>query len=109
MGVRGRSIGRRDLEYLYGPENDYDVFVLDLETAHTDLPANLAGTSLTVMSAGGAAWSMRFNDPTKAAIQSDWLTQGTVFQLQFSNVYFTNAAAPAGTAPAVFFIGRRVL
>ena len=88
--------------------NDYDIFDVDLTVARTDVALNKSGIDLTILAMGGAPWSMKFNSVAKPAISSADLAKGDRFEIEFTEIYFTNAAAAAGTAPAKFYIGKRI-
>jgi len=89
-------------------ENDYNIIELDLTVERSDEPLFEKGTSLTIIRKGGAPWSFKFNRVDKPAIQSDWINDGTTFEIEFEEIYVTNDPAPSGTPPAILFIGRRV-
>lgn len=88
-------------------ETDYNIVKVDLTTAHADYALGKQGTSLTILDLGGANWSFKLIDTSHDPIQSTWLTNGTRIILDFADIYVTNAAAAAGTAPAVLYVARR--
>lgn len=99
---------------LYVPppvEQAYLVFRVDLTVARTAqaLGVGGGGSSLTVVSLGGAPWSIQFvqaGQPGPVVYSTD-LYQGSEFVMMFDEVLMTNNAAPSGTAEAVLFVGKR--
>ena len=108
VGYYPLSLDRKARLLVNNLENDYSIVQLDLTVARSDTPLGVSGTSLTIIKKGGAPWSFKFNSTTKDAILSDWIGDGTTFEIEFTDIYVTNSAAPSGTAPAVLFVGRRI-
>jgi len=108
VGYYPLSLDRKGRLFVNALENDYSIVQLDLTVARTDEPLGVSGTSLTIIRKGGAPWSFKFNSTAKDAIQSDWIGDGTTFEIEFGEIYVTNDPAPSGTPPAILFIGRRV-
>lgn len=107
--VEPRDIGLMTVGVRLELENDLVRAAIDLTVARNNQPLGLAGTSLFIADIGGADWQMRLSSPTASLIYStDLGARFTIEDLAFSEIYFTNAAAPAGTAPVIFLIGRRV-
>lgn len=86
--------------------NDYQVHIVDLTVARSNVPlidtsrnAPFRGSALTVLRAGGAPWQIRLNNPYADPFTSDVLRDGAQLPIETTCVYFTNEAAPAGTAP----------
>lgn len=108
-----RGLGKKDLEQLYGPENASQVITLDLTIAHTDQDPLVVevpgGLSVAILDMGGAPWELRFDDPGNDPYPSSLLRRGEGWEQAFFRLIFTNEAAPAGTPPAVFHAGRRVV
>jgi len=108
VGYYPLSLDRKARLLVNTLENDYSIVTLDLTVERTDVALGVSGTSLTIIRKGGAPWSFKFNSATKDAILSDWINDGTTFEIEFTDIYVTNSAAAAGTPPVVLFIGRRV-
>jgi len=108
VGYYPLSLDRKGRLFVNTLENDYSIVTLNLTVARSDTPLGVSGTSMTIIKKGGAPWSFKFNSTAKDAIQSDWIGDGTTFELEFTEIYVTNSAAAAGTPPAILFIGRRV-
>jgi hypothetical protein len=92
-------------------ENAYSVVNVDLTVARNAALLGVGGRSLTILSLGGAAWSLALvqgNGQLGPFIPSTYLLVGSLFELDFQDIAVTNAAAPSGTAPLVLYVGQRV-
>jgi len=72
--------------------NDYKIVTVDLGTARSDSALGLSGISLTIIDKGTGNFSFKFNDKGKDAITQDDVADGSVFEIEFSEIYFTNTA-----------------
>jgi hypothetical protein len=86
-------------------ENDYKWREIDLTAARTDEKIFDEGISLTVVRVGTGTWSIKFNSVENDSIDSAELSDGDVFELEFSKVFMTNTSQTV-TNP-IFYLGRR--
>ena len=106
----GQAVSARDLRVAQqeSQENQAIRVSIDLTVARSNVPLGLSGTSLYIADIGGADWQIRLSSPTADALYSTDFRTGTVLEFEFTELYFTNAAAASGTAPVIFIVGRRV-
>jgi len=90
---------------IYPGENDYKWREIDLTAARTNAKIFDEGISLTVVRVGTGTWSIKFNSVENDSIDSAELSDGDVFELEFSKVYMTNTSQTV-TNP-IFYLGRR--
>lgn len=83
-------------------ENDYTYQLIDLGVVRANVAMGLAGTSLTIKRLTGNA-SIRLNDAGNDLVP---LVEGEIYELQFTEIFLTNAAQPGEELE--IFVGRRV-
>lgn len=117
MGVNGYSSRSgaalsapdlRNIRVEQANENDFVRITVDLTVSRNNQPLGIAGTSLYIADLGGADWQIRLGSSTASLLYSTDFAARTTIQGRFTELYFTNAAAAAGTAPVVFIVGRYV-
>lgn len=98
------------IQQLGGRENGTRVVEIDLTVARTGEALGVGGSSIAIIDPGGADWSFQLepiaNHPD--VFRSSYFPAGTVLEFDFTDIRVTNAAAAAGTAPAILVVGRRV-
>jgi len=81
---------------------------IDLTTARAAVSLTLSGYSLTVVSVGNGVYSfeIEFSDGTTCEFDSTELNAGDSWDLEFSDVHFTNAAQGGLTGPSFYYSWR---
>ena len=85
----------------------YDKITIDLTVSRTDALIASGVDGLIILDEGGAQWELKFYKTTNPSlIVPSEVGVGSVFKVKRADVYVTNAAASAGTPPAVILVWR---
>jgi len=81
---------------------------ISLTTARTSESLSIAGNGLTVVSKGNGVYTLTlvFGDSSTCAFASTEINTGDAWEVEFSDVQFTNAAQAGLTGPALYYSWR---
>lgn len=81
---------------------------VDLSVARTDTSLATPGLNFTVISKGTGIWSIKFefSDDSTCEFTSAEISAGDTWELEFTDILFTNAAQPALTGPKFYYAWR---
>lgn len=81
---------------------------IDLTAARTDVSLALPGDSLTVVTKGNGAYSFKLvlSDASTCEMDSTEINAGDSWEIEFSDITFTNAAQPGLTGPSFYYAWR---